>query len=90
MIIQFMLENILIILNKLKENLYGQMGKFLLENLKIMNQMEMDILNIIIKDIMKFLIMENYCRMINQFYIKIKFGKKEIIINSNVNMNDIL
>ena len=44
MIIQFMLENILIILN----------------NLKIMNQMEMDILNIIIKDIMKFLIMENY------------------------------
>jgi hypothetical protein len=55
-----MLENILIILNKVKENLYGQMGKFLLENLKIMNQMEMDILNIIIKDIMKFLIMENY------------------------------
>lgn len=74
MIIQFMLENILIILN----------------NLKIMNQMEMDILNIIIKDIMKFLIMENYYRMINQFYLKIKFGKKEIIINSNVNMNDIL
>lgn len=69
-----MLENILIILN----------------NLKIMNQMEMDILNIIIKDIMKFLIMENYYRMINQFYLKIKFGKKEIIINSNVNMNDIL
>ena len=55
-----------------------------------MNQMEMDILNIIIKDIMKFLIMENYHRMINQFYLKIKFGKKEIIINSNVNMNDIL
>ena len=52
--------------------------------------MEMDILNIIIKDIMKFLIMENYYRMINQFYLKIKFGKKEIIINSNVNMNDIL
>ena len=69
-----MLENILIILN----------------NLKIMNQMEMDILNIIIKDIMKFLIMENYYQMINQFYLKIKFGKKEIIINSNVNMNDIL
>ena len=67
-----MLENILIILN----------------NLKIMNQMEMDILNIIIKDIMKFLIMENYYWMINQFYLKIKFGKKEIIINSNV--NDIL
>ncbi len=52
MIIQFMLENILIILNKVKENLYAQMGKFLLENLKIINQIEMDILNIIIKDIM--------------------------------------
>ena len=52
--------------------------------------MEMDIFNIIIKDIMKFLIMENYYWMINQFYLKIKFGKKEIIINSNVNMNDIL